>query len=206
VTPEDALFAASALCFAAFLALGYAVCRARPLWTIDDRARELVGRATPLAALFTFSGRAFALTALAIVAIAAILAVRGSLVVAAAICTVQACSQGVGELAKRSFSRARPDDWIFHRELGFSYPSGHAATAAFFFGSWAIYAGLSTAWHAATIVAVAALVLWIAGIDWSRLALGAHYVTDVIGGTLFGCGWLASSWALLLHFGAVHPK
>jgi membrane-associated phospholipid phosphatase len=35
------------------------------------------------------------------------------------------------------------------------------------------------------------------GIPWSRLALDAHYATDVIGGLVFGCGWLCATIAIV---------
>ena len=206
MTFDGWLLTASVLCFAAFLGLGYAVCRSSSQWPVDVRARALVGQATPLAALFTLCGRAFALAAFGIAAVAAIVALRGNFVVAASIVGAQACSQGIAELAKRRFARKRPDDWIFHEELGFSYPSGHASTAALFFGSWMIYAACAGEGHPAAAIAVALSAVLIVGIDWSRLALGAHYPTDVAGGTLFGCGWLALMWAALLHFGTIVPK
>jgi membrane-associated phospholipid phosphatase len=206
VTPERWLLLAGAFCFVAFGALGYAVRRSSVPWAIDARASALIGKATLVAALFTFSGRAFALAALAIAGVVAVVTLHLSLVVVAAILTAQVCSQGAAEFAKRRFRRERRDDWIFHHELGFSYPSGHASTAALFFGSWLIYAGFAGSWHGLAIAAVALLALWIAGIDWSRLALGAHYPTDVAGGTLFGLGWLSLLWAALLHFGTVHPN
>ena len=206
MTLEGWLLLGSAACFAAFLALGYAICVRPSPWPIDARARALLGQATPVAALFTFSGRALALTGIAVAAIVAIVALHGNLLVAAGIFGAQAASQGVAEFAKRRFLRRRPDDWIFHQELGFSYPSGHASTAALFFGSWLVYTALAGAWHPPAIAAVTLLAFWIVGIDWSRLALGAHYPTDVAGGTLFGCGWMLLMWAALLHLGAVHPK
>ncbi len=206
MTFDGGLLIASVLCFASFVALGYAVCRSSSLWPIDARARGLVGGATPLAAFFTLCGRAFALAAFAIAALVSVVALHGSLVVAATILAAQVCSQGFAELAKRRFARKRPDDWIFHQELGFSFPSGHASTAAFFFGSWLVYAASAGGGRPAATAAIALSVVLIAGIDWSRLALGAHYPTDVAGGTLFGCGWLALVWATLLHFGAVLPK
>lgn len=206
MTLDGGLLTASVLCFAAFLALGYAVCRSSSPLPVDVRARALIGQATPLAALFTLCGRAFALAAFAIAAVVAIVALHGSLVAAAAILTAQVFSQGVAELAKRRFARKRPDDWIFHEELGFSYPSGHATTAALFFGSWLVYAARAGAAHPAATVAVVLSAVFIVGIDWSRLALGAHYPTDIAGGTLFGCGWLALTWAALLHFGTLLPK
>jgi hypothetical protein len=39
----------------------------------------------------------------------------------------------------------------------------------------------------------------VAGIPWSRLALSAHYATDVLGGLLLGAGWLALMTAFLHH-------
>jgi undecaprenyl-diphosphatase len=186
--------------------LGVFVTRSRALWPIDARARSLVGQATPVAALFTLSGRALALAAFAIAAVLAIAALHGSLVVAIAVCAAQSVSQAAAELAKRWFRRSRPDDWIFHHELGFSYPSGHAATAVLFVGSWLICVLAGSPISALTLACAALLFLWMAGIDWSRLALGAHYPVDVAGGTLYGAGWLSLLWALLLDFGAVHPK
>lgn len=206
MTLDGWLLTVSVLCFAAFLGLGYAICRSSSPWLVDVRARTLIGQVTPLAALFTLCGRAFALAGFAIAAIVAIVVLHGSLVVAAAILAAQVCSQGVAELAKRRFARKRPDDWIFHEELGFSYPSGHATTAIVFFGSWLVYGSFAGAGNPAAAAAVALTAVFIVGIDWSRLALGAHYPSDVAGGTLFGCGWLTLTWAALLHFGAHLPK
>jgi len=48
--------------------------------------------------------------------------------------------------------------------------------------------------------AIVILVICIVGIPWSRLALGAHYLTDVAGGVLFGAGWLCITLALIARF------
>jgi len=37
-------------------------------------------------------------------------------------------------------------------------------------------------------------------IPWSRLALGAHYATDVLGGLLLGAAWLCLVFAALLRW------
>jgi membrane-associated phospholipid phosphatase len=43
----------------------------------------------------------------------------------------------------------------------------------------------------------AILVALIVGICWSRLALGAHYLTDLIGGALLACALLSAGLAAL---------
>jgi membrane-associated phospholipid phosphatase len=42
------------------------------------------------------------------------------------------------------------------------------------------------------------LALWACGVVWSRLALGAHYVTDLIGGLLLGATALALAKAVAI--------
>ena len=204
MTLDARLLMASAACFAAFLALGYAICRSPLPWPVDLRARALLGQATPLAALFTMCGRAYALAAFAIMAVAAIVALHGSLIVAAAILAAQLCSQALAELAKRRFARKRPDDWIFHKELGYSFPSGHAVTAIVFYGGLVLLVWTLPLPRALRVAATGLLGVWILGIPWSRMALGAHYATDVLAGMLFGAGWLCVMAIVLRHVPAAY--
>jgi membrane-associated phospholipid phosphatase len=46
------------------------------------------------------------------------------------------------------------------------------------------------------VVVAPLLVLWGCGVIWSRLALGAHYVTDLIGGMLLAATALALASAI----------
>lgn len=202
MTPLEVwLSAVSALSFGLFALLGITVTRAPVLWRIDARAARLLGQATRTAACFTLSARAKPLFVLAVSSIVAVAALRADVTIALSLCAAQAVSQAMVEIFKNVFRRKRPDAWLVREELGFSYPSGHACTAAVFFGSWLIYV-LLHAPHPAKTIAAAAIAIWIVGIDWSRVALGAHYPTDVLGGSLFGLGWLTLLWELLLHFGA----
>lgn len=199
---ED-LWIASGVCFAGFLLLGYAVTRAPFLRRIDLSGALVRGRALPLAVVLTYSGRAAPLTVMGCVAIATIAALRAGVVLALSICIAQLCSQATVHVAKTAFQRARPEDWLLRAELGFSYPSGHAATAAFFFGSWLVYVLLAPVAQEQKAALAVLLVVWIAGIAWSRVALGAHYPIDVAGGTLFGLSWLCLAWAIFVRAGLV---
>ena len=94
------------------------------------------------------------------------------------------------DLFKEFFRRPRPEQWYGLHETSFSYSSGHATLSLVFYGLWAYLAWrtLSPAtWRSASIVL---LVCWVLAIGWSRLALGAHYPTDVLGGYLLGSVWL----------------
>jgi membrane-associated phospholipid phosphatase len=97
-----------------------------------------------------------------------------------------AVSSGVVQLLKAVFARARPEQILLSLESP-SFPSGHTANAA-------------------TIVVLLALLLrrrWIAvaGAGYvvlmalSRTYLGAHWVTDTLGGILIGAAIAVLTWA-----------
>jgi membrane-associated phospholipid phosphatase len=86
------------------------------------------------------------------------------------------------------FARARPSDWVVKHEMTFSYPSSHAAIATGFYGLWALMLYRSQPATGARKTGGMLLALGAVAICWSRLALGAHYVTDLIGGALLAVG------------------
>ena len=99
----------------------------------------------------------------------------------------------IDEVLKLSFRRARPDAYFNYPEPhSFSFPSGHAMFAFCFFGTLAslVTARLeSTRVEVLVWVAAAAL---IALIGFSRIYLGVHYPTDVIGGYIAAFIWVAA--------------
>ena len=199
MTLEGRLWITAAFAMIAFIALGAIVSREPPT-RFDVEAGAMRGDATQLAISLTQSGRFWPLIVLACIGLLIFTLARWPLWIPALIFGSQIVSQGCIEVAKRLFVRARPDDWLFRHELGYSYPSGHACTAIVFFGAYALVMCALPIGRGWKLAVVAFALFWILGIDWSRIALGAHYLTYVIGGTLFGVAWLCAIAALTLRF------
>ena len=99
-------------------------------------------------------------------------------------------SAGLVQLLKNLYERPRPQDILVTADLG-SFPSGHTANAA-------------------TMAVVLSLVLrrvwiWAAGVVYtvimllSRTYLGAHWLSDTIGGVVLGSAVAVIVWAPLAH-------
>ena len=91
---------------------------------------------------------------------------------------------------KTIFARNRPIDINLINETGYSFPSGHSLTSMAFYG-FIIYlvfnSSLNKKLKALYIIALIILIIMI-GI--SRIYLGVHYTTDVIGGFAFSILYL----------------
>ena len=91
---------------------------------------------------------------------------------------------------KELAARPRPDAALaLVEETGYAFPSGHAVFVAAFYGAliyllshWAAFSDRPTLRRAIQGV----LALFILAIGASRVYLGAHWPSDVIGGFLFG--------------------
>ncbi len=98
-------------------------------------------------------------------------------------------SEGCTFIAKIIFHRARPMQAVF-LENGGSFPSGHATTA---FALYGFIAYLLLRFAKKKIyylpITLSGLIV-ILGIGFSRLYLGVHYVSDIIGGYVVGTAWL----------------
>lgn len=79
-------------------------------------------------------------------------------------------------------------DWAAHAS-GWAFPSGHTTTAALTAGLLIVAVRIRSPRGAAWLgVAIGS---WGALVGVSRVCLGVHWFTDVVGGWLFATGWLA---------------
>jgi len=196
---ERALWTASLCAAVAFFALGYQIVAGR--WSrVDRTAAWAFGKHSAIAALLTRTGYAPFIAGAGVAAVAVAAGRHASLVPVALVIGLQIVSQLVLSAFKNVFCRMRPDRWLVRQELGFSYPSGHACTAVTFYGGWLWLVSTSTLPAVLKIASVSALGLWALGICLSRVALGAHYPSDVAGGALVGAVFLAAGIAILHHY------
>ncbi len=94
---------------------------------------------------------------------------------------------------KLAVGRPRPDlDEPVASALGKSFPSGHSMSSTICYGAvYLVLAPVLSRRHRRIALAVAiALPL---AIGFSRLALGVHFVSDVLGGFVLGLAWLIAS-------------
>jgi membrane-associated phospholipid phosphatase len=98
-------------------------------------------------------------------------------------------------LLKHFFHRQRP---VLENPLvtlsSFGFPSGHTMGATLFYGLIALFLAYSMGTWRERALACSASALMIALIGASRIYLGAHYFTDVIGAIAVGLAWLAFVW------------
>jgi len=163
----------------------------RPPDGIDLTGRGLAGHGAHIALVLTASCWWYVLVALAVVAIAFAVALPAwrPRVIFAVITTLVAWQ--ASDAVKNLFARTRPEYWVLHHETSASYPSGHAMFAVVVYGLWSYFFAASDLPQPWRGILSAACALWAIGVIWSRLALGAHFVTDLAGGVLFGITMLA---------------
>ncbi|WP_379133574.1 phosphatase PAP2 family protein [Paenibacillus sp. sgz500958] len=105
-------------------------------------------------------------------------------------------------LLKLRFHRERPNIHRIIEEVGYSFPSGHSMAAFSLYGvvTFLLWRHISTKFWRLLLIGGAVLVT--SGIGWSRIYLGVHYPSDVIGGYAASCAWLMLSIAIFRLFRA----
>ncbi|MCM3125047.1 phosphatase PAP2 family protein [Mesobacillus sp. AQ2] len=102
------------------------------------------------------------------------------------------CTPILNRLLKLFFQRARPD---FHRLIeigGYSFPSGHAMNAFSFYSIMAFLLWRHVQGRIGRMAVILASSFMILSIGVSRVYLGVHYPSDIVGGFLASSLWVAA--------------
>lgn len=93
-------------------------------------------------------------------------------------------------ILKTLFKRQRPDVLPLIEQGGYSFPSGHSMGSFIFYGalSFMLFYLLKGKWKKTIAAILAACMIFLVGL--TRIYLGVHYPSDVLGGFLIGAAWL----------------
>ena len=96
----------------------------------------------------------------------------------------------LNQLLKGILQRPRPTEYRIIEETGYSFPSGHSMISMAFYGYliYMIYKYVKNKYIKWTSIVVLSLLICAIGI--SRIYLGVHYTSDVLGGFLISISYL----------------
>ena len=184
------------------VALAEHVMTGRPLTAVDQQLSEWLARnRTPtLTALF------IVITSLGSTAVAVIVAfVLGIYLLkrkqkywfAATTLTI-AGGTLLNRMLKLAFQRARPElDDPIRMFAGYSFPSGHTVAATVVFGAVALLLFVKAKSRGARVLVLLVAGLVISMVGFSRIYLGAHYLTDVLAAIAEGIAWMSLSFTFV---------
>ena len=110
----------------------------------------------------------------------------------------------LAQLIKLLVARPRPDAGLV-RALGYSFPSGHStASAAGWLAVALVLFVVVTSWGARVALVTGAVVIALL-VGVSRVYLGVHEPTDVLGGWALGVMWVAATTAAMDVYGERSP-
>jgi len=108
-------------------------------------------------------------------------------------------AEGLDQIMKLLFARPRPEPFFeLASPITHSFPSGHAMVSCCFFGVLAAILAAREPSRTARVAMFAAAALLVALMGFSRVYLGYHYPTDVLGGYAAAVVWLGVVRAVLL--------
>ena len=96
----------------------------------------------------------------------------------------------LNQLLKRILQRPRPTEYRIIEETGYSFPSGHSMISMAFYGYliYLIYKYVKNKY--VKVGSIVLLSILICAIGISRIYLGVHYTSDVLGGFLISVSYL----------------
>jgi undecaprenyl-diphosphatase len=160
-------------------------------WVVEHRGDPdlVLARVVTVGGITTWTVPALAVVGVVAAAGRPWLGRLGAGVLLAAVAGVGMCT---GLLVNNAVDRVRPPvaDWAGDAG-GPSFPSGHTtcATIVALSAAWALSSRVTSTRGRRVLWTVA--VVWAFGVGWSRMWLGVHWPTDVLGGWLWGTAWFA---------------
>lgn len=141
---------------------------------------------TPIAKFITNLGSAVFLIILTIVFLVAIRNKKVGISIAINLITIA----GLNLLLKNIVQRPRPTEFRLIDETGYSFPSGHSMVSMAFYGFliYLVYKYIQNRKLKTLLITILLLIPILIGI--SRIYLGVHYTSDVIGGFLVSISYL----------------
>ena len=96
----------------------------------------------------------------------------------------------LNQVLKRILQRPRPTEFRIIEETGYSFPSGHSMVSMAFYGYliYLIYKYIKNKY--VKCISIVLLSILICSIGISRIYLGVHYTSDVLGGFLISVSYL----------------
>ena len=139
-----------------------------------------------LARVFTFFGEPTLLVSAGFL-VAAWLWWRGHRHLPIALLLIVLIGRGLSEVQKYWIARVRPDlePHLVVVQTS-SFPSGHATSSMIFYLTLALALTRDTRWHRAAAAAILLSLI----VGTSRVMLGVHWPSDVVGGWAFGLLWV----------------
>ena len=96
----------------------------------------------------------------------------------------------LNQLLKNILQRPRPNEFRIIEETGYSFPSGHSMVSMAFYGYliYLIYRYVKNKYVKWVLIVLLSILICTIGI--SRIYLGVHYTSDVLGGFLISISYL----------------
>lgn len=142
--------------------------------------------ATPIAKFITNFGGAIFLITLTVILVILIKNKKIGLSIFSNLVIITVLNQ----LLKRILQRPRPTEFRIIEETGYSFPSGHSMVSMAFYGYliYLIYKYVENRY--VKWISIVLLSILICSIGVSRIYLGVHYTSDVLGGFLVSISYL----------------
>ena len=142
--------------------------------------------ATPIAKFITNFGGAIFIIALTALLVIAIKNKKMGLSIFTNLVIITVLNQSL----KRILQRPRPTEYRIIQETGYSFPSGHSMISMAFYGYliYLIYRYVKNKYIKWISISLLSILICLIGI--SRIYLGVHYTSDVLGGFLISISYL----------------